>query len=353
VFEERLVKVAEQLHDAVRKGTQLGIQLYVSRHGEVLVDLAVGERTPGRPLRGSDPLPWSCCTKALGAVAMGRLFAECGIGPRTPVSSIVPEYAQGGKEQVTIAQLMSHAVPYNLDGDGSVPIVELPHDRALALICARSLDAPPGTRALYSAFGSWVVVAEIVTRSSGMDFFAYVEKSVLRELGMEHTLFGPGAAGDRRVPTGLYQRDANGFTVSPVLNPHYGLSPLLPGNGAHGPARDLARIFERLVDCDWHAPASEPMRLVTAPLRRGLADGTFGGLDIGWGLGLCTDYGWFAAPRGSRVAGHTGYGCSFVFGDLDRGLVVSYLSSSLLAEAKGRPRLVDHLVRELYGQVSA
>ncbi|MGN5380924.1 hypothetical protein ACQ4WX_38750 [Streptomyces lasalocidi] len=46
--------------------------------------------------------------------------------------------------------------------------------------------------------------------------------------------------------------------------------------------------------------------------RTGLPDRNFGDLDLDWGLGMCTDPAWFGAPSGTKVAGHTAYGCGLV-----------------------------------------
>ncbi|MFF6806014.1 serine hydrolase [Streptomyces sp. NPDC012616] len=347
---------AERVRAAIDDGTYLGVQLFVSVEGEVWADLAEGQRTPGEELQVNSPVPWACCSKPLGALAFQRLVESGELTADTPVAVVIPEFAAAGKETVTLAHLLSHALPYDADADGALPIVGVPHEEALAVVCDRPLVAPPGTRALYSPFGSWTVLAEVVARASGRPFFEFVEAEVLRPLEMEGTLFGPARTGnDELRPSDLYQRHGGEHTVRPDLNVRLGVAPIQPGTGAHGPARELARVFECLAaEGQWQGRrifTEHATHGMSSPRRQGLPDPTFCDLDLSWGLGVCTDPAWFGAPRGTRLAGHTGYGSSFVMADLDRRVVVCFLSTSVVDEAKGRGRLVDQIVRDVYSAV--
>ena len=350
---------AERVEQAVSSGTYLGVQLYVSVGTEVWADIAVGERIPGAAMGTDDSVPWSCCSKPLGALALGLLFEEGALTPETRVSSVLPEYGAGGKTDVTLAHLLSHSVPYNVEGEDNTPILHVPHEQALAIVCARSLVDPPGSRALYSPFGSWTVVAEIVARLTGAGFFDFVEREVLRPLEMREVTFGnaratargPGSVSD------LYLGGDEGFHVHPLLNVEEALRPGSPGSGAHGPARELARVFECLAHGGWwngkRVLGQKAVRALSSTVRHGLPDPAFCDLDLRWGLGFCTDNALFSAPRGARLVGHTGFRCALAIGDLDRRIVIAFLSTSVTDGALGRGRLVAQIVRDVYAAVDA
>lgn len=348
----------ERLERAISDGSCLGAQLYVSVGAEVWVDIAVGERIPGAALGTDDPVAWVCCAKPLGALALGLLYEGGAVTPETRVSSVVPEYAVGGKAEVTIAQLLSHSVPYEADGVDRVeqpPLVHLPHEKALAMACARQLRASPGSGALYSPFGSWVVLAEIVAKLTGTGYFDFVEREILKPLEMDAVIFGD--AMDTASLADLYRRDDEGYVVDDLENLEGMLAPGSPGSGAHGPARELARVFECLVhDGRWNGKrvlGQKAVRALSSTVRQGLPDPVFWGWTLDWGLGVCTDSDWFWVPKGTRLVGHTGYGCALAMGDLDRRIVISFLSTSVASEPMGRGRLMGRIVRDVYAAVAS
>ncbi len=359
-MERRALKAIENVRDralaAVREGTHLGIQLQVSLRGEVLLDEAFGEIEPGVPLTVDDQLPWICCTKLLGALAIGQFLRTGAVSADTPLSELVPEYAVNGKERATLAHLMSHSLPFRAESVDR-PFSGLSHEEAFAAACAIELTGAPGSGGWYSAMESWVVVAEIVQRLSGLGYAEYVADRVLRPLGMTRTVFGEAGTPAARPPRpiGLYEQ-VDGRQVPTQRVSDKVLAPHLAGTGAWGPANELARLAECLAAPERWADLGlnrEVVDILTADHRTGLPDRNFGDLELAWGLGMCTDRAWFTAPSGARVAGHTAYGCGMVVADLDQDLVVSFLSSSVVPPGSGGSRLENLMVRDLCRQVRA
>ncbi|MFI9208636.1 serine hydrolase domain-containing protein [Streptomyces sp. NPDC053253] len=350
-------RAIDRIRSAIANDRHLGVQLYASVDGETVVDEVFGEASPGTPLLRNDAVPWICSTKLFGAMAVGRLLEEHRMSPATPVAEVVPEFARNGKHDVTIAQLMSHAVPYAIDSEA--PFYTNDHEEALAALCETSLSAPPGSRAKYSAVGSWIVVAEWVSRLSGVPYEQYLHQHFLSPLGLTNTLLGvpESAAPAQVVPLPLYRWDgdlAEGDDEDPALVPAWFLTQH-PSVGAHGPARELARLLECLVrggEANGHSLLGPTaVETITTAQRSGLVDGHFGDLDISWGLGACVDSVLFGAPPGSRVVGHTSFNCGIAVGDMDHGLVVCHLATNLSFQGLGPGRLESRVVRDLYGLV--
>ncbi|GAA0921655.1 serine hydrolase domain-containing protein [Virgisporangium aurantiacum] len=348
-----LDRVTARCQRAVDDGGYLGIQVYAALDGRPMVDLAVGHRDPVRPLTADDPLPWVCGAKAFGSIAVGQLVDQGLLDPWTAVADVVPEYAAGGKAGVTVAQLMSHSVPI-ADPSPTLPLMS--DDEALAEVCRTPLTAPAGTRARYSGFASWVVVAELVRRLSGRTYEDYVEEQILDPLRLDRTVFGRRRA-DRQggPPFGVLYEVVDGhFVPSSRLAPS-AMAPHLPGTGAHGTAAELARVYGCVATGRWgerRLLSAEAVTAIARPYRAGLPDPTFGGLDLRWGLGVCIDGVLFGAPPTACVVGQIGYNCSLVLADLTVGLVVAFLTSSVYA-GTGRDRVEKRLVRDLYDMAAA
>ena len=90
---------------------ELGAAVSIWQHGRPLLDLYGGFGDA----RGETPwsadtivLLWSA-TKGLGAACLLHVLQEHGISLERRVAEFWPEFAQGGKADITIAQLMSHS----------------------------------------------------------------------------------------------------------------------------------------------------------------------------------------------------------------------------------------------------
>ncbi|WP_129287122.1 serine hydrolase domain-containing protein [Streptomyces sp. GZWMJZ-114] len=342
-------KIFDQVQSSIANDRHLGIQLYASLDGEVLIDAAFGEAAPGVPLSRTDAVPWICSTKLLGAVAMSALMVRHGVKPTSMVAEFVPEYGRLGKHEVTIGQLMSHTVPYAVENENASYSKD--HVTALAAVCSMPIAAAGGSRAHYSAIASWVVVAEMVSRLSGEAFEDHVRRSVLEPLEMSHTVFGAPSSGGEDRPDLLPLYEWTSDDPSAELKP-VSFWPGHPSVGAHGPAAELGRVLECLVSGGrWRGReviSPEAADLMTTTCRSDLADPYFMGLDVAWGMGACVDPLLLGAPSKARVVGHTGSNCQIAVGDRDQRLVVCHMATNEAFESVGPRRLESRVVRELF-----
>ena len=90
---------------------ELGAAVSIWQHGRPVLDLHGGFRDARREVPWTADtivLFWSA-TKGLGAACLLHVLQEHGIALERRVAEFWPEFAQGGKADITIAQLMSHS----------------------------------------------------------------------------------------------------------------------------------------------------------------------------------------------------------------------------------------------------
>ena len=92
--------IADKLH--------LGAQLYVSRDGATVADLAIGEATSGVPMRPDHLMLWMSSVKPVTAVAIGQMWEQGRLGLDDKVAQHIPEFRTKGKEPITIRHVMTH-----------------------------------------------------------------------------------------------------------------------------------------------------------------------------------------------------------------------------------------------------
>jgi len=105
-----------------------------------------------------------------------------------PVCTYIPEFTGGGKEAVTVRQLMTHT-------SGMPPDIETKSDwhgqaTAIKMACAAELMAKPGTVERYSDI-NFFMLGEIVQRVSGMPLEKFVQKEIYEPLKMVDTGYLP------------------------------------------------------------------------------------------------------------------------------------------------------------------
>lgn len=331
-----LERTREILEGGIEAGLHLGGQLYVSRKGEAVADLAFGEVRPGEAMDPEHLMLWLSACKPVTVVALARLWEQGMFDLDDPVARHVPEFGQGGKEGVTVLQLLTHT--------GGIRMFDLGWPRAswedvVSRICAHRLEPRwvPGRTAGYHQDSSWFVLGELIQRLSGERFAAFVRDQVLEPLGLMDSWIGMPAERHR----------AYGERIAPTWNMEKAEAPShgweserrctqpSPGGNGRGPMRELGRFYEMLLG----GGELEGARLLTPQTvaalssrhRVGLEDKTFRAR-IDWGLGLIVDskhYGQEHLPygygphAGPRTFGHSGYRSTVAFADPEHGLVVA------------------------------
>ncbi|MDE2886950.1 MAG: serine hydrolase [Gemmatimonadota bacterium] len=342
-----LTRTVDLLHAGVGDGLHPGAQLYVSVEGSAVADVAVGNATTYRAMTSDTITVWMSLTKGITAVAVAQVWEKGRIGMDDPVCSHLPEFGAGGKERLSFRHLLTHTA-----GIGPVDVAwsESSWEEIVAGICDAPLreDWAPGRRARYDVANAWFVLAEIVSRKTGMAFDRYVHREIFDPLDMSNCSLAMDSS------TYQAKKDRIGLmynTASATPEPtHYSvdldrtIGQCVPGGSGRGPARELGRFYEMLLGKGRFNGKTillpQTVEAITARHRTGLKDEILGHIvDMGLGFYVNSNiYGSESVPYGfGRYAspgsfGNAGYQSSIAFVDPDARLVVVCIFNGTLGE---------------------
>lgn len=345
------------LETGLDRGLHLGGQIYVSLAGDVVADAAFGEIRPGVAMERDHLMLWLSSTKPITALAIARLWEQRRLRLDDPVATHIPEFAQRGKEGVTVRHLLTHT--------GGIRRLDLgwpesSWEEIVQRICAIKLEPRwvPGEKAGYHLTSSWFVLGEIVRRLSDESFSEYVRRTIFEPSGMDRCWIGmPEAKYDELaeaiVPmfdTAATGDDSTSTARELEWTSRRRILPASPGANGVGPLRQLAKLYELLAaggELDGYRLLSpQTVEAMIARHRVGLYDHTFR-QKLDWGLGFVLDsrhyaddqpaYG-YGAHASRRVYGHSGYRSSTAFADPEHRLVVAFAVNGIPIEATHRER---------------
>lgn len=195
---ERIWTAAERLF---RRGVNPAISLCVRRNGQVVLDRSLGWARGAGPGDGphaervlatpDTPFCIFSSSKAITATVIHQL-AERGIihlGDR--VTDYVPEFAGGGRDAITIAQVLSHraGIPQLPRDMMDLERLEDP-ERILEAIPKLRTVHRPGAAVAYHTISGGFVLGEVVRRATGDDIRTVLADGILGPLGFRWTNFG-------------------------------------------------------------------------------------------------------------------------------------------------------------------
>ncbi len=365
-MEQALPRTMDVLRHGIVEGLHPGAQLYVSLHGQVVADAAVGESRPGVAMGIDSLMVWMSSTKPIAAVAIAQLWEKGKLELDDRVMQHIPKFGNNGKEAITIRHLLTHTA-------GIRGIVgkweQQPWDQVIDTINRMRVEAgwEVGKKAGYHQVTSWYVLGELVRRISGKAFDAYVREEIFLPIGMRDSWIGmPGSAyrayGER---IGMVLDTSKDVVRVTDLDTEEGAALVRPGANGRGPIREVGKFYEMMLNRGRarrnQILLSQTVDAMTARHRVGLYDHTFKH-DMDWGLGFILNSAYHGAatvpygfgPHASpRTFGHSGHQSSTGFADPEKGLVVAWVVNGMAGEKKHdeRVRGIDGAIYEDLGLV--
>ena len=377
-------------------GVEIGAAFGAYHRGAKVVDLWGGIAD----IRADDPwkedtlvLVYST-TKGVAAMCANRLAQQGTIDVEAPVVTYWPEFAQAGKEKVTVADLLSHRAGLAWV-DGTMSFEEMIRwDPVVEALERQAPSWPPGTAHGYHATTYGWLVGEVVRRVTGMSIGTYLHTEIAGPLGADFFIGLPDSEEPRvarlvsfieglksgAVALGTQDDDGDAPQAGPNLAELAELAktyfapegPLFkalsaPGGALsdeevwHSPrlhaaeipaangicdARSLAMLYGACVD-DVKTSTGDSFRILTPEqVDRAVQQQTTGpdvvllGLDIQWGMGFNVNTGLIgvAGLGGPRAFGHFGMGGSAGWADPDLHLGMGYVMNRMEIGTTGDTR---------------
>ena len=188
----RIASLDAIIENAIQDAQIPGAVLLVWHDGQVVYRKAFGSRSlePRREAMTLDTVfDIASLTKVVATtVATMQLVQKGDIRVNEPVANYLPEFAQNGKDDVTIRQLLTHFSGLPEDLDLTQPWRG--REAALQMAYEERLVDPPGSRLLYSDI-NFIVLGSLVERVTGMPLDQYCRQNIFAPLGMAQTRFLP------------------------------------------------------------------------------------------------------------------------------------------------------------------
>ncbi len=234
-----------------------GAQLAVYRDGALALDLVGGEAERGRPLEREARMLLFSSVKPVTAVCIHMLRERGLLGYDEPVARHWPEFAQGGKERVTVRHVLTHQggfpqLPDEFDWQ-RLDDWQYVADRAAGIPAAW----PPGTATGYHSLTYGWALGELIRRVDGRMPREFMREEIFDPLGVEDeiSLGLDDADLHRRVPvhatSEVTRRDPEGLEgatsrIAAAYNEPGVARAQMPAVNAFGTARALARFYAAL-----------------------------------------------------------------------------------------------------------
>lgn len=180
------------LERSVAAGDIPGAVLLVGHNGRIVYRKAYGARAlePMRePMTVNTIFDLASLTKCIATTtSMMKLVEEGRVRLNDPVAAYLPEFAQNGKQDITIRDLLTHY-------SGLGPDLDLQthwngRDAAFAMAMAQTPANPPGLQFVYSDI-NFEVLGFVVEKVSGEPLNEFAERHIFIPLQMTHTRFLP------------------------------------------------------------------------------------------------------------------------------------------------------------------
>lgn len=215
--EDDFASVDKTVEGAVTEGNIPGAVLIIGHDGKVVHRKAFGWRSlePVRePMSLDTVFDLASLTKCIATTtAIMQLVEDGRIRLNDPVSSYLPEFAQNGKRDITIRDLMTHysGLPPDLD----LKSAWSGRDTAFQMAMEEKLINPVGTHFVYSDI-NFETLGFVVEKVTGISLADYASKHIFVPLGMQSTRFLPPKEWISRIaPT---QYDEHGHMLRGVVH---------------------------------------------------------------------------------------------------------------------------------------
>lgn len=196
---------------------------------------------------------WASITKTMTGIAIMQLRDRGRLRLEDPVTMYIPELRQvhdpfGSMDDITIKQLMTHSAGFR----GATwpwkdkpwqPHEPLHWDQLVAMFPYSEIEFKPGSRWSYSNPGI-VFLGRVIELLTGDDYEVYVDKNILRPLGMHESYFDSTPYHLLKNRAQSYWRKGSELTPAP-FDVNTGIT--VSNGGLNAPVADFAKYLDFLM----------------------------------------------------------------------------------------------------------
>jgi CubicO group peptidase (beta-lactamase class C family) len=365
--EELQTRVQDAVDERIDSGTELGAQVAVFHGGRLVVNVASGLADMSGRVVQPDTLFWAASTAKGVASTVAHVLAELGVlDYDMPLAAVWPEFAQYGKDTVTVRHVLCHTA-----GVPGLPVDLTPAElcdweRMCTLLAEAQLWWEPGTAFGYHAHTFGFLLGETLRRLTGRSISTLLRELITAPLGVADEIhFG---VPDRLLPSVAQQVAYPGSVPNPP-EPGSAQARALPA--AVAPTADLANrpdILRADIPSTGTMTAAGAARMyaallghvdetaLVAPDRlRTIADVVYTGADMVMGVPTQWAFGYSpyrpaaAAARAGSTLGMVGANGSAAFADIESGVAVAIMRNRFSVGDFDLATRVDTLVAQSIG----
>ena len=364
----RVAAVWDAVEDYYRTGLQPAMTLVVRRHGKVVLKRAIGclsgnlpgDRGPVVKLPVDAPISLFSASKAISALLVHKLVEQNQLRLEDHVAEHIPKFAAGGKERVTVRQLLSHRAGIPLlpmtDPDPDL----LRHwDAIVDMLCAAKPADARFQKQAYHALTAGFILGELVRRVSKRELPELLREWIAAPLGCTHLTYGlaPGlrAQSPQNVFTGpkvfwpinIFARRILGVPFERAAessNSDAFLSGVVPAGNIYASADEASRVFQMLLDRGKYEGArvlnAETVAEAKRPIGGMQVDGMLR-IPIRYSAGFMLGENPFGlyGPKCGAAFGHLGFISVLCWADPSRAMSAAFLNTGKSVSPTGVVRL--------------
>jgi CubicO group peptidase (beta-lactamase class C family) len=249
-------EVAAELHQSCEKAGVVGGSLMFVKGNEVLGFEAHGfaDRAAGVAVDRDTIFHWASCTKTFTAIAIMQLRDRGRLRLDQPIVDFVPELRAahdpfGKVDDITLKHLLTHSAGFRgptWPWGGDKPWH--PHEptqwsQLVAMMPYTEVEFAPGSKFSYSNPG-FIFLGRAIEQLSGDDYEVYMDKNVLRPLGMTRSYFD-------LTPYHLQKYRSHSYAVKGTdvadNGPDFDTGITVSNGGLNAPLGDLAKYLAFLL----------------------------------------------------------------------------------------------------------
>ncbi len=361
-----VARIWRAVEDAYRSRLFPAISITLRRRGEVVLDRAIGHVRGNAPIDPPDAPVVQATPKTLFnlfsaskmvTAMLIHLLDERGlVSIEQPVASYVPEFAQNGKQAITVRHVLSHraGIPFipaeyaNLDSPSRPALI-------FDVLCKAKPAMEPGKRLAYHALTGGYVLAAIIERVTGRDVHTFLADEILRPLNFSHFNYG--------VPPEDFDKVAiHAFTGSRPIQPVSGwlkrllgvefidavrmsndpryMGGVIPAGNVIGTANEASRFMELLL----RRGQLDGVRVFDpSTISRAVSEQAY--MELDWtliapirqsmGFNLGSRYASMFGVPTPRLFGHLGFTAVYTYADPERDISLGLMTSGKPVVAPG------------------